>query len=169
MIAFALVLLTVALPLLAAYLIGRNLPREHQARESRRIPAPRERVFDSLSRSHQWRPDIEKWEDLGIVDGKPRWREQAGERSWVTYELIESNRPLRRVTRIVGDNLPFGGTWTFRLASFGHETEVEIVEDGYVEAPVLRTIARYVIGHNWTLHRFLDHLEKHAKENPHGA
>ena len=64
------------------------------------------------------------------------------------------------VTRIVDDDLPFGGTWTYRLAAAGEGTEVTITEDGEIYNPVFRVVSRFFIGYEATMTTYLDGLER---------
>jgi glycerophosphoryl diester phosphodiesterase len=93
--------------------------------------------------------------------GHERWRERAdGEQ--VTYEVVESERPSRLVTRIADEDLPWGGTWTYELEDEGEQTRVTIREDGWVDNLVFRFFARFVLGYESTLEDYLTDLGEYA-------
>ena len=76
-------------------------------------------------------------------------------------EVSGEEPPRRLVTRIADEDLPFGGTWTYRLEPDGGGTRVTITEDGEVYNPVFRFVSRFVMGHDATLRTYLDDLEAH--------
>jgi hypothetical protein len=72
---------------------------------------------------------------------------------------IERNEPPGLlVTRIADPTLPFGGTWTYRIAEAPGGSELTITEDGEVYNPVFRFMSRFVFGHYATLDKFLKDL-----------
>jgi hypothetical protein len=70
----------------------------------------------------------------------------------------ESIPPTRLVTRIEGDNLPYGGAWAYALEPQGNLTRITITEHGEVYNPVFRFISRYIIGHTGTIDTYLRNL-----------
>ena len=76
---------------------------------------------------------------------------------------VERNEPPSLVvTRIVGERLPFGGTWTYRIAPAPGGSELTITEDGEVYNPIFRFMSRFVFGHYATMDAFLQHLKAQA-------
>jgi hypothetical protein len=76
---------------------------------------------------------------------------------------IERNEPPSLiVTRIVGEKLPFGGTWTYRIAPAPGGSELTIMEDGEVYNPLFRFMSRFVFGHYATMDAFLKNLKTKA-------
>ena len=73
------------------------------------------------------------------------------------FEKME--RPSLLVTRIADPKLPFGGTWTYRLAPAAGGTQVTITEDGEVYNPFFRFMSRFVFGYQATLNEFAKNLE----------
>jgi len=67
--------------------------------------------------------------------------------------------PSLVVTRIVGDKLPFGGTWTYRIVAAPGGSDLTITEDGEVYNPIFRFMSRFVFGHFATIDAFLANLE----------
>jgi hypothetical protein len=80
-----------------------------------------------------------------------------------SYALVEQDRPHRLVTKIVGEKLPFGGSWTYEFAPAAGGTTLTVVERGEVYNPVFRFVSRYVIGHTRTLNAYFAELRKAAQ------
>lgn len=132
------------------YLAGRRLPVEHTATRSITIPAPPAAVFaliTDVSAAPSWRGDVKRVTLLPDANGRNRYTENEGGDA-ITYEVVESVAPSRRVTRIVGEGLPFGGTWTIAI------------EPRSVSSPMFRVISRYLIGHTRTIDGYLTNLAK---------
>jgi hypothetical protein len=81
----------------------------------------------------------------------------------IVMEVVEATPPLRRVTRIADPDQPFGGTWTWELASDGDRTRVTITERGEIYNPLFRFMARYVFGYTGTMDSALAALAAHTK------
>jgi hypothetical protein len=67
--------------------------------------------------------------------------------------------PSLVVTRIVGETLPFGGTWTYRIVPAPGGSDLTITEDGEVYNPIFRFMSRFVFGHFATIDAFLAGLK----------
>ncbi|HEX4568709.1 MAG TPA: hypothetical protein VH138_18885 [Vicinamibacterales bacterium] len=73
---------------------------------------------------------------------------------------VERNEPPSLViTRIAGERLPFGGTWTYRIAPVPGGSELTITEDGEVYNPIFRFMSRFVFGHYATMDAFIGKLQ----------
>jgi hypothetical protein len=76
---------------------------------------------------------------------------------------IERNEPPGLlVARVADPKLPFGGTWTYRIADAPGGSELTITEDGEVKNPIFRFMSKFVFGHYATMDAFLKALEPHA-------
>ena len=64
----------------------------------------------------------------------------------------EWRKDIASVRRIVGDDLPFGGDWTFEIEPAAAGSKVTITETGYVDNPIFRFVSVVFIGHP----RFMD-------------
>ena len=67
---------------------------------------------------------------------------------------MAENAPAHLVREIVGDDLPFGGTWTYDLAEDAGATRVTLREDGFVKPPLFRAIARLFMKPDATMRDF---------------
>ena len=119
-------------------LIGWMLPVRHEATRNGFVNRPIERVYA----------------DISDVEAYASWLEGVEP---VKVQIEEAVRPSRFVTRIAPGQ-PFGGTWTFTLASEGAGTRVTIVERGEVYNPIFRFMSRFVFGHTASMDAFLRSL-----------
>ncbi len=147
-------------------LIGVMLPRDHVASTTTVIGAPPESVWQALVNVGEypaWRSDVRSV-DILSTDGALRWREQTGDGA-ITFERSEEQPPRRLVTRLTDETLPFGGTWTYELATDAEGTRLRITERGYVTNPLFRFMARFVFGHYRTQEDFLRALGRRFGHN----
>jgi len=141
--------------------LGTRLPVAHVATRSVALPVPPDTVFAAITdfaSTPSWRPDVQRV-DL-VADGPggyPRFTEVSRSGS-LTMEVTLVAPPARLVTRIVGDDLPFGGAWSYRIDPEGSGSRVTITEHGEVYNPVFRFMSRYVMGHATTLETYLKAL-----------
>jgi hypothetical protein len=95
--------------------------------------------------------------------GKHLVRETDKHGQTITYERIES-RPPTLLKRVIADkNLPFGGTWTWRVQPQSDGCLVTITEDGEIYNPLFRFAARFLIGYTGTIDRYLATLAQVAE------
>jgi hypothetical protein len=104
---------------------------------------------------------VKKLERLPDRDGKASWVEtMSGGRIPMYFERME--RPSLLVARIADPSLPFGGTWTYRIAPAAGGSDLAITEDGEVYNPIFRFMSKFVFGHTATLDTFLRNLQAKA-------
>lgn len=127
----------------ALYGYGSTLPVNHTATVEVQVAAPvaevEARVRD-WKHADRWKPEVESVEDLGLVEGRQRFREC----SWECLDLEIVEAPTY-TTRIV-DHPDFGGTWTWRFETSDTGTRVVLTEDGTVPSPVFRLFMHHVFG-----------------------
>ena len=148
---------------LALYLLGRSLPERHTSRVSVVLPAARPAVWAVITdygKMAEWWPAVK-----GIrLETRPNgetwtWNKDSHGRE-IAFRTKEEQAPARLVREIMGDDLPFGGTWTFALAEEGGQTRLTLTEDGFIKPPLFRVIAQYFIGLDRTLKDFTANLGK---------
>jgi hypothetical protein len=156
----------IALAIIAVLIavIGSSLPKKHQVSRTVRLPLPPDLLYSVLAdvdRYPAWRPGVTALNRLADRNGLPAWVETVRSgRIPLAFERME--RPSLLVTRITDATLPFGGTWTYRIAPVADGSELTIVEDGEVYNPIFRFMARFVFGHTATMDTFLADLRAKA-------
>jgi hypothetical protein len=140
-------------------LVGAMLPRDHHVTRKARYHIAPDALFAVLMGPPDWRTGVQSFGVLPEQDGRRRWWEQDTHGQKITYELVEAKPPERMVTRIAGLGLPFGGTWTFEIASApGGGSEVRITEDGQIYNLIFRAMARFVFGYTSSIEGYLRDL-----------
>jgi hypothetical protein len=156
----------VALAIVVMAVAGSMLSVKHHASRKARIGQPSAAIYAVIAGPPVWRADVKASGSLPDSDGRKRWWEQDGHGKKITYELIEDS-PLRRVTRIADEKLPYGGRWTVEITPLSErESEVRVTEDGEVYNPVFRFLARFVFGYTGTIEGYLGSLGAKFGEQP---
>lgn len=145
-------------------IIGVLLPAKHRYTESRDLNhANPERVWQVITDFQaypSWRTGINKVQRKADFDDVDTWEEIDATGESITYKTIAIEHNKRLVRKIANDNLPFGGTWEFKIASQDNNTKITITEDGEVYNPIFRFISKYIIGHRKNVRLYLDDLSK---------
>ena len=143
--------------LIALYAYATTLPETHTASVTAMIPAPPDEVRARVEdwRDPSWKEGVTAVEDLGIVDGRQRFRECTWE--CLDFEVVPGGEGYR--TRVV-DNPDFGGTWTWRFEPVDGGTRVTLTEDGEVYSPVFRLFMVHVFGTDGTIREVMGALER---------
>ena len=89
-----------------------------------------------------WRKDLKSLEMLPAQGGRTVFRETTGFGP-VTFIVDESVPERRYVVRILDDDLPYGGTWTFELEPKGAGTQLTITEAGEVKVFLFRAMSAF--------------------------
>jgi hypothetical protein len=134
---FAVATLAAIVAMVAA--VGAMLPRNHVASRTLTVQRPPEEVWALVS--------------------NPAWARDATGQD-VPVETVESLPPTKLVSRIADPNLPFGGTWTYRIAPTAGGSTLTITEDGYVSNIIFRFVSKVVIGHHGTMDTYLKKVAK---------
>jgi hypothetical protein len=140
---------------------GAMLPKAHTASRTARVSMPPDALYSLLSDVNQypaWRKDVKTLQRLPDKDGRPAWVEDvSGQKIPLYFERME--RPSLLVARIADPTLPFGGTWTYRIAPAEGGSDLTITEDGEIHNVIFRFMARFVFGYHATLDGFMRHLQ----------
>jgi uncharacterized protein YndB with AHSA1/START domain len=132
----------VGLPLLA-FIVGTFVPRDHVARVAVDLQAPADRIWalvTDFAGTPKWREDVTSVRMLEPGEGGAiRFAEQSsmGE---VPFEVVSQDPPRRQVVRVMDDDQPFGGTWTWELTPTGSGTRVTLTEAGFVKSAIFRAM-----------------------------
>lgn len=155
--------------LLLISLVGWLTPREHVAGAELRLDQPPDTVW-SVVRDVEAYPDwwsyVSAADMRQATDGRTRYvmRDRHGQE--VPYEVVESHPPRRLVMRIADDDLPFGGSWTYEVEPAEGGSLVRITENGNVENPLFRFMARFVFGYHAAMESYLEALARRFGEEP---
>ena len=156
----AVVVAMVAIVGVVAFL-GSRLPVGHVASRSAVISAPSEVVFHTMTdfiSAPTWRPELKSVVvSTDSATGHQRIIEDS-KSGKMTMEIEQLAPPTRFVTRIVDENLPYGGAWAHSLEAQGNSTKVTITEHGEVYNPIFRFISKYFMGHTGTMDAYLANL-----------
>jgi len=140
-------------------MIGAMLPKQHHATRKARYRASPEALFAVIAGPPDWRTGIRSFGVLPEEGGRKRWWEEDAHRQKITYELVEERPPSRLSVRIADRGLPFGGTWTFEIASApGGGSDLRVHEDGEIYNPIFRFMARFFFGYNGSIEGYLRDL-----------
>lgn len=157
--------LTPVLAAAALMVLGMMLPEAHVAARRIDLAAPPERVWavvTTVDSFAAWRPDVDSVQPLPAIDGRRRWREGVGY-GLVTYEATRWEPPTALDATIVADSgqrrPAVSGRWEYRLSPLpGGGTRLTVTERGEIHPPMMRAIARYVMGYEGTLDDYLSAL-----------
>jgi len=146
----------------AATGIGALLPRDHVASSAitlRQAPDSVWHVVRDFAGQPFWWKDVRGVVRLPDVGGRERWRQEYTSGP-MALEIVEDQPPRRLVTRIVpSDNAAsYGGTWTFEVAATDGQSQVTVTEEGWVANPLLRLVARTMLGPHTTMDSYLTAL-----------
>jgi hypothetical protein len=98
-------------------------------------------------------------------DGKVRFTESSSQGD-IPFEVMSQDPPRRQVVRVVDDDQPFGGTWTWELSYVvpttpgTGKTKLTITEAGFVKSPIFRTMGAIFFSPTDTMDGYLAALTK---------
>jgi hypothetical protein len=156
-----LIILAVLILLVAVIVIaGMMLPKAHIASRSSRFKQSSQAIWEAITGPPNWRSDVRSFENLPPRNGHRSWSETDKHGQSIVYESVEETPHARLVTRIAGENLPFGGTWTHEIKPTSDGCELTITEAGEIYNPVFRFMARFVFGYSGSIETYLRELHK---------
>ena len=147
---------------LLVFLIGLLLPKDHVARAEAEVAAPPAEVaalIRDVERQPRWRRGVTAIETVGREGGVLRYIERSGGDS-ILFEFVEERPGALFRSTIADADLPFGGSWTIAVDPVPGGTRVAIEENGTVTNPVFRFASRFVFGHEATMKRYLEDLDR---------
>ena len=146
---------------LILYLFGRAQPEWHTARIAFTVPRARAIVWAALTdyaAMPQWWPAVKGVRFETRPDGVVLTWNLDSHGKEIAFRTREETAPERLVREIVGDDLPFGGTWTYELVAGGGGTRVTLTENGFIKPPLFRGIARLLMKPDATMRDFEKHF-----------
>jgi uncharacterized protein YndB with AHSA1/START domain len=149
----------------ALYLLGRAQPGRHTASITFTLPKPRAVVWAALTdyaAMPKWWPAVRAIRFETRPNGDVlTWNTNAHGRE-VAFRTRDEKAPARLVREIVGDDLPFGGTWTYDLIEEAGATRVTLTEDGFIRPPLFRGLARLFMKPDATMRDFEKYFTPHV-------
>lgn len=142
--------------------IGMTLPQNHVATRSAHLSAPPDKVWSIVTDPAgypSWRSDVASVQMLSAPNsGKLSWREVSPKDNKLAFNGTVLEAPTHFVTVIADKDIPFGGSWDYRIAPDGTGSRITITENGEVYNPIFRFVSRFVLGHTATLDQYLKAL-----------
>lgn len=143
-------------------IVGAMLPKQHSASRTARVALPPDALYALLtdvSQYRSWRGGLKSLERRPDKSGMPAWIEDSnGMKIPMRFERMEP--PSLIVACIDSSDLPFGGTWTYRIAAVPGGSDLTITEDGEVYNVIFRFMSRFVFGYHATMDAFIKSLQQ---------
>jgi len=152
------VIVSIALLVVA---IGAFLPKQHIASRQATYRQPPEAIWQAImdyEKFPTWIKGVARVEPFQSLNGYPGWTEIESNGMKIPLQVTEAVPSRRLVTRIADPNLPWGGTWTTEITPAPGGSVMRITEDGYVNNPLFRFMARFVFGYSSTLDSYMKSL-----------
>ena len=150
------------------WVLGSLLPRDHVATRIGTYHVPPDKVWVAITdvdAMPTWRIGLKGVTRLPDREGLPAHIEDtAAGKLMIQTQSMEPPRKL--VNRIGGNDLPFGGTWTFDVMPTADGSTLRITENGYVTNPIFRFVGRFFIGYASEMEKYLTGLSQHFGEKP---
>ncbi|HUJ93511.1 MAG TPA: SRPBCC family protein [Candidatus Bathyarchaeia archaeon] len=153
---------SVAVLIAAVVLIGWLLPRDHVATRMGRYRQKPEAIWEAITNVEAmpgWREGLKSVQKLPERNGLPAHVEVTTSGT-IPMETVETESPRKLVSRIAGEKLPFGGTWTFEIAPTEEGATLRITERGWISNPFFRFMSRFVFGQTSQMEAYLRSLAK---------
>ena len=157
--------------LLLVYVAGIFIPRNHVAAMSidlNKDPATIWALISDFGNTTKWRHDISAVRMDAPVDGKVRFTE-SGSQGDVQFEVVSQHPPFRQSVRVVDDDQPFGGVWTWQLepppGGAPQQARLTITEAGFIKSPMFRTMGKLFFSPTDTIQDYLTALAKALGES----
>lgn len=116
------------------------------------------RVITRFDRTPAWRSDVEA---VQIESGDPIQFVEMGNQGPMPMEVTEQEAPHRMVIMARDPSLPFTGSWTFELAPTEGGTRLSVTEQGSIDNPLFRFVARVFMDPADTAQTYLVDLGRH--------
>lgn len=143
-----------------AYGGGMLLPRYHAASSTVSLKAEPESVWAAmrdLGGLPAWWSDVKRSERVADQGGHEAWAQDVSGFP-MTFLVTADDPPTQFVTTIAGgSDAPFGGTWTYEVATTEGGARVRVTERGWIANPFFRLVTA-ITGTHGTLDSYLTAL-----------
>jgi len=127
---------------------GLATPRVHVASRSMVVRAPVSLVWRTVREVYSyadWRPTLTE-SVISVGEGGEEWRESTRGAS-TRFGVTVDEPPHRFAARILDDDIPYVGEWTWMLEPAGNGTRVTTTVRGEIGNPISRFIRTHMAGH----------------------
>jgi hypothetical protein len=137
---------------------GYLLPTRHVVSRSASFATTPERLYALIAGPQNWRPGVAQSVFVDGADHRLILQETDRQGQTISYEQTDviPTRSLKR--RIATEGLPYRGSWIYELTPNGALTTLTITEDGEVDNPFFRFVARFIIGYTKSIDTYLGDL-----------
>ncbi|EKO13350.1 MULTISPECIES: LIC10604 family protein [Leptospira] len=153
------IMVFLVLLILTIYGVGASLPVEHSVFMERIYKVPPENVYSLIRDFKQypfWRRNVKKVEEISSTS----WKETDIHEDVITFSFIQDRKNMFLESKIMDEDKPFGGSWTYELSSVSEGTKLKITENGKVYSPVFRFFSKFVFGHSGMIKEYLDFIDQ---------
>ncbi len=154
--------------LVVAVLVGGLVtPRAHTATRMVTLSASTYAVWAvvrDVSRYATWRTHVRESVIVDTEQPQLRWRETTA-RGSMTFGVVRDEPPVVFSARILDEDVPFSGEWTWQLAPRASGTQLSITERGTIDNVLFRFLAAHVFGYHRALDDFLEAVAKQLGES----
>ncbi|TGK44680.1 LIC10604 family protein [Leptospira andrefontaineae] len=140
-------------------LSGYLLPKDHIASVEKDFSSSSENIFKIIRNIREYKDWRSGLESVNIESDKI-WIESDSHGNNIRFGIIEERFPNYLHTKILSEDLPFGGGWEFDIHQNGPNTKLKITENGFVTNPLFRVLSKFVFGHDATMKVYLEDLSK---------
>ncbi|PJZ75976.1 LIC10604 family protein [Leptospira neocaledonica] len=158
------ILLSVICLIVLLVLSGYLLPKDHVASVEKNFSSSSESIYKIIRNVHEyqgWRSGLKSVE----IESNMIWTESDSHGNNIRFGIIEERSPNYLKTKILNEDLPFGGGWEFEISPDGSNTKLKITEKGFVTNPLFRVLSKFVFGHDATMKTYLEDLSKRLESS----
>lgn len=145
------------------FITGMFISETYSVTVSHTYKAPVASVWHSITdvkNYPDWRTGVERVEIISDSADSLLWKEYYASTEPITFKATARRNSTQFVVTIVDENLPFGGSWTYRLEQLGTGMRLSITEDGQIYSPIYRFISRFIMGYTGTIRQYMDDLKQ---------
>lgn len=145
------------------FITGMFISETYSVTVSQTYNAPVASVWYSITEVEnfpEWRTGVERVEIISDSGDFLLWKEYYAGPEPLTFKATTRRDSTQFVATIVDEDLPFGGSWTYRLEQSGTGVRLSITEDGQIYSPIYRFISRFIMGYTGTIRQYMDDLKQ---------
>jgi len=144
--------------ILIILIIGKLLPVKHTAVVKKEFKIDKTTLWKTIrnfEKYAEWRTSIKNIETINSTS----WTEVVTKGDKITFGITQEEPNMKLTAKILGDNLPFGGQWTFEISDSNKQIILQITENGEVYNPIYRFIGHFFMDNSATIKKYMADLE----------